>query len=207
MSFKFLTKKHLFSFIFCLFSASAFAQVTGSITVGGDFNKFYPTVWNDGGWTSNVPSKLEIGRSDTHTNSSWTGTVIAEFNYHTRSNGHGANFIDANIRQMWNTFDSAHIDFVAGYMDSSRANHLNNITIWLRGGGTTYYYKSLFANSPKVYDGVANPLPFVEENGPSRSYKTIKDAYVNSDGLSHQGNGYFLGAGSNYFAGTASNAV
>jgi hypothetical protein len=70
----------LFSLTFCLLSGSIVAQVTGSITVGGDFDKFYPTVWNDAGWSAHLASELEIGRSETHLNSSWRGTVIAKFN-------------------------------------------------------------------------------------------------------------------------------
>jgi len=187
--------------MFCLLCDNTIAQVTGSITVGGDFNKFYPTIWNDQGWTNSLASELELGRSETHTNSSWRGSLNAKFKYHVNAWGNGANFINADIKQSGNGYMGANIDFVAGWLDESTSNQTRNIIIWLRGGGTTYFYKSLFSNDPKVYDGIANPLPFQSVNGPSYSFKSSKDQYVNSDGLSQTGSGFFNGAGLNYFAG------
>jgi hypothetical protein len=192
----------LFSLTFCLLSGSIVAQVTGSITVGGDFDKFYPTVWNDAGWSAHLASELEIGRSETHLNSSWRGTVIAKFKYHTHAWGNGSNFIHADIKQAANGYQGVeNVDFIAGWIDASTGNHSSSIIIWLRGGGTTYHYKSLFANTPKVYDGIANPLPFQELNGPNHEFKTAKESYVNSNGLSQAGTAFFNGSGTNYIKG------
>jgi hypothetical protein len=184
-----------------LLSNNLVAQVTGSITVGGDFDKYYPIVWQDGGWYNHLPSELEIGRSETHVNSVWRGAVIANFKYHTNNWGNGANFIDADIRQVGNGYQGVDVDFVAGWVDATTSSSSLSIVIWLRGGGTTYYYKSLFANSPKVYDGVVNPLPLLL-NELSYGPKTQKDSYVNSSGLVKTGTGHFNGSGVNYFAGT-----
>jgi len=175
------------------------AQTTGSITVGGDFDKFYPTLWTDGGWNDNVASQLEIGRSSVHANSNWRGSLIARFDFHVSNWGNGANFIDANIIQDHNS--SITLDFIAGWKDVSSANSSAKIIIWLRGGGTTYFYKSLYPSSPVVYDGVANPLPFQEMNGPTYTFKTGRDPYVNSNGISKEGTALFYGASPNYFAG------
>lgn len=192
--------KLLLCWAFCLWSDNSLAQVTGSITVGGDLDKFYPTVWQDGGWSSNLPSELEIGRSETHTNGSWRGAVIANFKYHANGWGNGANFIDADVMQAGNGYLGVNINFIGGWVDASTSSNSLSIIIWLRGGGTTYFYKSLFANSPKVYDGTANLLP-LQTNNQSYNYKTAADYYVNSRGLSKQGTAFFNDGGLNYFAG------
>jgi hypothetical protein len=187
--------------IVCLLSAiGTNAQVTGSITVGGDFDKFYPTVWLDGGWGSNVRSELEIVRSGTHMNSDWRGALVAKFEYHTNAWGNGANFIDADITQTGNKMGSD-ISFIAGWDDVSTSNGSNEIVIWLRGGGTTYYFKSINNNYCRIYDGVAYLLPFQVVNGPAITYKTQVDSYVNSNGISKNGAAYFRGNNVNYFAG------
>jgi hypothetical protein len=193
--------KFILSLMFCLSLGKTFAQVTGSITVGGDFNKFYPTVWKDEGWNNHLASELEIGRSITHSNSEWRGAVIANFKYHTSNWGNGANFIDADIKQVNNGYQGSNIDFIAGWVDVSSSNDSRSIVVWLRGGGTSYFFKSLFAAEPKIYDGIANQLPFQVVNGPTYSYKTVKDENVNSGGLSKTGTGFFNGSGLNYFAG------
>jgi len=194
-------KKALFCLLFVVAGniLNLKAQTTGSITVGGDIDKFYPTTWVDGGWNSNVVSQLEIGRSSVHANSNWRGSLIARFDFHVTNWGHGANFIDADIIQDHNSTES--VKFIAGWSDATFVNASARIIIWLRGGGTTYYYKSLFPVAPVVYDGLANPLPFLEEDGPPHNFKTTLDPYVNSNGLSKQGTAYFYGDGPNYFSG------
>jgi hypothetical protein len=196
-------KKILIACLTILLSLPALAQVTGSITVGGDFDKFYPTVWHDGGWNNNMTSELEIGRSNIHTNSNERGAVISKFKYHTNTWGNGSEFIDADIVQVHNKFDQ-NVDFIAGWQDVSRVNSNNNIVIWLRGGGTTYYYKSNYGCNPMVFDGVANPLPFQEVNMPAQSYKTTVEPYVNSNGLSKSSSIFVNGTTPNYFLGNVS---
>ncbi|WP_316833737.1 hypothetical protein [Pedobacter nutrimenti] len=193
-------KKLTFIILF-LATISVKAQTTGSITVGGDFDKFYPTVWTDGGWSNMVPSQLEIGRSNIHENESWRGSVMAKFAFHISRWGNGANFINAEIVQTHNIYNGANRDFIAGWKDATGNNASFDIVIWLRGGGTTYYYKSLYPTTCKVFDGVANPLPFQEEGGPALSFKTGPDLYVNSEGLTIGGSAAFHGGGTNYFAG------
>ncbi|PTS96553.1 hypothetical protein DBR11_19020 [Pedobacter sp. HMWF019] len=170
------------------------SQTSGSITVGGDFDKFYPTTWTDEGWNNHAASQLEIGRSDTHENSTYRGTFISKFTFHTTRWGQGSAFINADITQTNNSF-------IAGWKDATGNNAGFNIIIWLRGGGTTYHYKSLYSTTCKVYDGVANQLPFQEENGPAHSFKTGVDSYVNSNGISKEGTVYLNGNATNYFAG------
>jgi len=193
-------KKLTFIILF-LTTISVKAQTTGSITVGGDFDKFYPTVWTDGGWNNMMPSQLEIGRSAVHENSDWRGSIMAKFTYHTTRAGNGASFIDADIVQSHNVLSVQDLDFVAGWKDATGINASFDVVIWLRGGGTTYYYKSLYATTCRVFDGVANPLPFQEVSGPAITFKTSKDVYVNSFGLTKSGTANFLNGGTNYFAG------
>jgi len=194
-------KKNLILMFLIFLGSATFAQTTGSIVVGGDFDKFYPTLWTDGGWNNHLASQLEIGRSDIHQDSDWRGSVIAKFSFHTFVYGHRAKFIDADITQYRNSINDSSLDFIAGWRDATIANGGQTIVIWLRGGGTTYQYKSLFPSSPIVYDGVANPLPFQEVNGPAHTFKTKADAYVNSNGISKEGSAFFNGSTSNYFAG------
>jgi len=193
-------KKLTFIILF-LASISVKAQTTGSITVGGDFDKFYPTVWTDGGWNNMMPSQLEIGRSVIHENGDWRGSLMAKFTFHVALWGNGANFINAEIIQTHNTLNSANRDFIAGWKDASGSSATLDLVIWLRGGGTTYHYKSLYPTTCRVFDGVANPLPFQEEGGPAHNFKTIPDLYVNSEGLTNVGSAAFYGGGTNYFAG------
>ncbi|PTS92778.1 hypothetical protein DBR11_26340 [Pedobacter sp. HMWF019] len=193
-------KKLTFIILF-LAAISVQAQTTGSITVGGDFDKFYPTVLTDGGWNNMMPSQLEIGRSVIHENSDWRGSLMAKFTFHVALWGNGANFINAEIIQTHNTLNSANRDFIAGWKDASGSSATLDLVIWLRGGGTTYHYKSLYPTTCRVFDGVANPLPFQEEGGPAHSFKTSPDLYVNSEGLTNSGSAAFHGGGTNYFAG------
>jgi hypothetical protein len=194
-------KRNLMFMLFLLLTYNAIAQTTGSIVVGGDSDKFYPTVWADGGWNQNLPSELELGRSNIHQDINWKGSLMASFSFHTFSWGHGAHFIDANIIARHNGLSGQNINFIAGWADATGTNNSYQIIIWLRGGGTTYYYKSLFDPTPIVYDGVANPLPFQQVNGPAHSFKTSVDSYVNSNGISKDGTAFFTGNANSFFAG------
>ncbi len=177
------------------------AQNSGTITVGGDFDKFYPTVWTDGGWDNNATSVLEIGRSLVHTNSDWRGSLLARFEFHLNRYGNASDFINADIVQNYKHLGTQNVDFIAGWADQTLSNPGYGMVIWLRGGGTSYHYNSKYTTSCVVYDGVANPLPYQEYNGTIRTYKTMTDDYVNSNGLSRTGTAYFNGTGASYFAG------
>lgn len=200
--------KQTFLFLFFLLTTlvvplSSYSQSTGSITVAGDFDKFYPVTFSDGGWGLNTASKLELGRSQIHENTSWRGSLMAKFEYHTTRWGNGANFIDADIVQT-NNGDGTSVTFISSWKDATISNGSFLIIIWLRGGGTTYYYNSTYSQSVTVYDGVANALPYLEENGPSHSYRSEIDPYVNPNGLTKSGSAFFHGGNTNYFNGAVS---
>lgn len=164
-------------------SAKSYTQQTGSITVGGDLNTFYPVSWYDGGWSSHRQTELDIGRSSAHIDSQWRGGLIATFQFHTTSWGNQANFINAHIGSFRGTTNISGRNFVAGWLDATAGNSDRRIVIWLRGGGTTYYYHASAGVDPMVYDGVQNALPYTTSNGGS-SYntKSTVDDYVNSFG-------------------------
>ena len=176
-----------------LFTIYALAQTATTFYVGGDLDKYYPVSFNDPGFYSNKETAIEIGRSDVHTNATWRGSLISKFNYHTTNYGHGSHFIDAEIR------GTAY--FIAGWVDGTIGNASNRIIIWLRGGGNTYYLSSEFNITPIVYDGIQNGLPFQEENGPTHSYKTQFEEYVNNYASIKNLNAYFIAGGNNYFNG------
>jgi len=177
---------------------TTYAQVSGTISIGGDLTKYYPVTFSDStGWFNNEATELEIGRSDLHRDASQRGSIIAKFRYHTTNWGHGSNFIDADIRQI----GSVSPLFIAGWRDATVANSTRRIIIWLRGGTTTYSYKSNYAVNPVVYDGIQNPLPFNEIGGPSHSYKTTFDPYVNTAGMTYNHAAYFNGTTPSYFSG------
>ncbi|SEL95793.1 hypothetical protein [Parapedobacter koreensis] len=167
----------------CLFFGMyGHAQQSGSITVGGSFNTYYPVTWHDGAWNSNKQTELYIGRSSAHTNSEWRGALIASFHFHVSNWGHQAQFINADIASFQGSTNLSPRNFVGGWSDASGGNSDKRIVIWLRGGGTTYYYQGNSAVDPMVHDGVQNPLPYTTTNGSSYSAKTTEDAYVNHFG-------------------------
>ncbi len=173
------------------------ASYSGSFTVYGDLDKFYPVLFEDKSWDSHRATELEIGRSNVHENSDWRGSVIAKFNYHTTRWGNGSNFIDADIRQ----FSPYSGPMIAGWTDATSGNSLRNIIIWLKGGGTTYNFTTEVQLTPLVFDNVSNSLPYQEPGGPAHTYKTTPDAYVNSSGVNSTGGAYFAGGSPNYFNG------
>ncbi|WP_369014642.1 hypothetical protein [Flavobacterium anhuiense] len=182
-------KKILLVFIFILCSKYVFGQVSGSFNVGGDIDKFYPVTFADGGWNNNTPTNLILSRANIHLDSTWKGSLMASFTYHVTGWGHGSQFIDADIKPSRGSISN----FIAGWRDATEQGACNCIIIWLRGGGTTYYYKSNYAVNPTVYDGVQNALPYNEDNGPAHSYKTTVDPYATTTGTFQNRNAYFNG--------------
>jgi hypothetical protein len=166
-----------------LFAPALFAQTTStSFTVGGDFDKFYPVVWQDANWESHKPTILEIGRSDVHENSNWRGSLICRFEFHTTRWGHSSNYISTNIKRSGR-------EFVSGWIDATGLNWSKDVIVWLRGGGTTYHYSSPNATipAPVVYDGADGRVAYQEINGPLHTYKIAVDSYVNTNGTSYDG--------------------
>ncbi len=179
------------------------AQVRGTFVVNGDIDKYYPVVFTDSAWNYDEASELQIGRSNIHrdsTGSSWRGSIIATFRYHTWNWGHGSSFIDVDIRQYISPLLPLN-KFVAGWKDATGANSERIIIIWLRGN-TSYNYSSRYNDHVTIYDGSAGrPLPYIEpNNGPSHTFKTTIDSYVNTNGSTYSGSTYNLG-GLNYFSG------
>ncbi|MDQ0638306.1 hypothetical protein QF042_001871 [Pedobacter sp. W3I1] len=148
----------------------ATAQTSTSFDVGGDIDKFYPVTFKDVNWSVNKETEISIGRSNTHLNSGWRGSMISSFRFHTSNWGHGSAFISADLK-------SSQV-FIAGWRDATAANPNSEIIIWLKGGGTTYVINSTATVGYTVYDGVQNALPFAELNGPEHTFKTTPDSYV-----------------------------
>lgn len=194
----------VFTLLFLLYAFNALGQQAGSFKVRGDFDKFYPVTFQDGGWARNIGTDLEIGRSNVHEDGDWKGSVISKFRFHNTEWGNGSRFVEADIMQFNNVLgrpEVLHRAFIAGWKDATMANGASEIVIWLRGGNISYYFNSNAIVNPKVYDGVQNPLPFAEQNGPLHTYKTDIDTYVNSNGLSYENTAYFTSPGNSYFAG------
>ena len=103
-----------------------------SFKVAGDLDKFYPIVFQQDRYTDwgESPVELEIFRADLHTDSYRRGSLMSRFTIHTSFWGHGSDFIDAEIHQSGN--------FIAGY---ANFYYGTQSVIWLRGGGTTYYWR------------------------------------------------------------------
>jgi hypothetical protein len=199
----------LFILLFANIVTAAGAQVTGSFVINGSISNYYPVIFTDHAWDNNVATEMTLGRSNVHDDATWRGAIIAKFRFHTTQWGHGANFFDADVRENTTAGLVGITNFVGGWMDATQNNGSYQMVVWLRGGTTTYYYTSNYAINPAVYDGVQNALPFVVQNGgPSLTYKTAPDPYVNvnginvSAGITSSGNLSATGSGYNYFAGT-----
>jgi hypothetical protein len=164
--------------IFILIGIQSSSQTSGSFSVGGAIDKYYPVTFADANWNSNIPTEVTIGRSNVHTDQTYRGAVMADFTYHVTNWGHGSDFIDANIHDY-----SVATVMVGGWQDVTMNNADNVIVIWLRGGTTTYYYTANSVVSPVVYDGVAHSLPYTTSSGTSYNLKTVKDTYVLSTGF------------------------
>ncbi|WP_369014648.1 hypothetical protein [Flavobacterium anhuiense] len=183
-------KKILLLAVAIFISSYCFAQVTGSFKVNGDIDKFYPVTFYDGGWANNVPTNLTLGRSYVHTDSSWRGSLMAEFSYHVTEWGNDSSFIKGDIVPS-GSYLGSYTNFIAGWRDASISNGERRIIIWLRGGSTTYFYQSNYQVNPVVYDGVQNALPYNEVNGPAHSFKTKVEEYATNTGAYQDRNAYF----------------
>jgi hypothetical protein len=172
-------RKNAVLITFILMTSLLKAQTSGSFTVGGSFDNYYPVTFYDGGLDNNAPTELILGRSNIHENSSWRGSMIARFYYHTFNWGNLAHFIDAKIH---NSIATAVL--IGGWQDVSTSNPDKRIIIWLKGGGTTYHYKANYTVDPVVYDGVVNSLPLTIVNTGSFNAKTTADQYVFGDNIS-----------------------
>ena len=184
-------KKILFIIILILFALQSQAQqYSGSFFVGGDLSTFYPVVFQDVGWDYAEATKLSIGRSSTHLDGSWRGSLLASFKVHVSRWGHGSNFIDADIKQHTPNTKT----FIAGWQDASYSNNDLNFIIWLRGN-TTYYFSSNYGQAPSITIGSVTLF------GTTYEPKTAVDTYVNNSGMTYANNIWSLGARTNFFEG------
>lgn len=161
---------------------------TGSFTIAGDANTYYPVAFNDNGWDSNEVTILEIGRSSVHTDSQWNGSVMATFKFHVIRWGHGSNFVDADIKQ----YQPSAKYFIGGWQDITGTSNGLYLIIWLRGAAT-YNYHSNYPQTPLF---TSNSLTI---EGVSYLSKTQIDSYVNTSGTSLARNIWVTGNQSNYF--------
>ncbi|HTI07058.1 MAG TPA: hypothetical protein VL832_00845 [Puia sp.] len=198
--------KKLCLLLWVAIQATAQAQVTGSFVVNGDVDKYYPVAFTDNAATFNIATEMTLGRTGVHDDAQWRGAIIAKIRFHANQWGNGANFIDVDMRE--NTTGPVTINnFIGGWVDASMSNGTSQVVIWLRGGTTTYFYTSNYGIQPVIYDGILNTLPFQVTSGPSLTYKTAPDPYVNvnginvSAGISTSGNFTARGTGSNYLTG------
>lgn len=190
-----MKKALLFTILISIIAAGqSLAQYSGSFTVQGNIAYYYPVLIQDLAWSNNKATEFELGRSNIHTDSYARGSLIAKFRIHTNDWGHGSQFIDADIRQFNNTF-------IGDWTDATAANGNYTIIVWLKGGGTTYYFNSPVNITPVVYDGVAHALPYAEPNGPTRDYRINVTSTINANGTNVGGSIYATGATPNYFAG------
>ena len=71
-------------------------------------------------------------RASVHIDSQWRGALLGKFTCHSSAWGHGADFTSAEIHQ-------SRERFVSDYKNIYKAARF---VVWLRGGGTTYYWRS-----------------------------------------------------------------
>lgn len=193
--------KYLFIFLL-VFSSKVIAQSSsGNFTVGGDINLYYPVSFYDANWSLNIPTDLTLGRSSVHTNTLWRGSLQAHFSFHTTNYGHGSQFIEADIKSYDHGINNIY-SFIGGWQDVTWCNGDSRIIIWLKGGGTTYYFSANGNVLPVVYDGVANAAVYTTTNcGTQFTPKSAPDTYVNNFGTS-AGSAYFNTNKPNFFNGS-----
>ncbi len=138
--------------------------------VAGDNDKFYPVVFVDEGWADGALT-LEISRPNTHTDSEWRGSLVSVITCHSSAWGHGSEFCRAEI------YSSK--DFIGGYQNSSQQAKL---VVWLRGGGTTYFWRSNHrasledsAPTAKEFGGDKYPIKTAAD-----SYAKVKQVYFSA---------------------------
>lgn len=150
---------------------SSNTSYSGNFFVGGDENTYYPIGFHDKGWNYHESTILKLGRSDVHYNYQWHGALIATFECHISRWGHGANFINADIKQN----NPSKKNFIGGWQDATATSNGVLFIIWLRGN-TTYFYSSNYPQEPIITNGV---LTF---EGKTYATKTNVDKYVNENG-------------------------
>ena len=141
--------------------SSSTSSNTIEFSVKGDGNKYYPVVFTESEdvWANNI-SEIVISHANIHRDSTWWGSAVAKFRFHSNRWGHGSNFLEPIVYQYKPNQWVAAKYLVAGWKDTP---YSYDLIIWLRGK-TTYSFKG---NTliPKVFDGVQNSLPYREIDG------------------------------------------
>ena len=154
-----------------------------SFNVGGDFNTFYPVYFTEPRWSDGV-TEIELTRSDVHTDSTWRGALQSKFINHSTNCGHAASFINMD----YNYYGT--VPFIGGYQTAPGCN--NGFVIWLRGGGTTYNYRS--AKGLVNVQDYSTTSPKLAGGDWTVTAKTVIDAYVQAQGNSFTNNVYVGGS-------------
>ncbi len=154
-----------------------------SFNVGGDFNTFYPVYFTEPRWSDGV-TEIELTRSDVHTDSTWRGALQSKFMNHSTNCGHAASFINMD----YNYYGT--VPFIGGYQTAPGCN--NGFVIWLRGGGTTYNYRS--AKGLVNVQDYSTTSPKLAGGDWTVTAKTAIDAYVLAQGNSFTNNVYVGGS-------------
>ncbi|WP_212003291.1 hypothetical protein [Chitinophaga sp. HK235] len=151
------------------------AQSSFGFVVGGDLDKFYPVTFSDPNfWGPDRATEFEIGRQ-IHDDSQWRGSLIARFRYHINGWGAGAHFIDVDMNQGYNGINDN--KFIAGWEDVTYTNNAGCIVVWLRGGNTSYQFKSDATVTVTKYDS-PDLLPYKPDNHTPITYKTAVEDYT-----------------------------
>jgi hypothetical protein len=147
--------------------------------VEGDFDKFYPIVFHDNTWWEG-PIILEINRPSIHTDSTSRGSLNSRFTTHSSWWGNGANFCRSEIYSLGN-------QFIAGY---ENYYFIGRFVIWLRGGGTTYFWRSNHFVSLEDYSAKEKIVKYNNDDRTAVTYpvKTNIESYVLNNGISFDQN-------------------
>lgn len=151
-------KKTIFlAIIFCI-SLVVNAQQTysGTFTVGGNYNYYYPVRFNVVGVDSlSSLGKIILYRPDAHENGTWSGAFHSEIEFISSCYGHMSTklvsftYINGDICDVGcfsgNSGKSPYVDPIIGIEDGSTNGFGNELDIWLKGGAT--YHWSSDANS------------------------------------------------------------
>lgn len=163
--------------------ASATASNTIEFSVKGDGDKYYPVVFSESEdvWANSI-SEFTLSHANVHRDGEWWGSMVGKFRFHSNRWGHESNFLEPVVYQYKpNQWVPAKY-LVGGWKDTP---YSSDLIVWLRGK-TTYSFKGNTL-TPKVFDGVQNPLPYKEINGTNanntliyldHNSKTIVDTYV-----------------------------
>jgi hypothetical protein len=140
--------------------------------VEGNFEEFYPIIFRDDSWGDGSLT-LEINRPIAHIDSPSRGSLISKFTIHSAVWEHGSEMCIAEI------YSTSSNQFIAGYENYPYGQ---KFIVWLRGGGTTYRFRSNHLVTLEDSSATAKTFTFLNEK---RQYpiKTGVDNYVLYNGI------------------------